>query len=466
MKTNKELYKETFENIVPSDEFKEKLLNTNATNKISNKKSKKFTTLLVAVLLIVTSTVSVCAVSKLYNMYIEKNGKYSEKLILDKNTLELEKSSEIDHYEYIKVKFDYLPNNFTSVNESKYSFSDTYAMGGLSLILYDVSDCDKIIADNTDVIDSELTTINGNDLLYIQKQIYKDYTKEHPEIDKCFYMYFADFDYMLNGYVGTDISKEELYKILASVTLSEGTKNDCFPIVCKWSDDIIEDNSHYYNFSEYNNAYSEKYNRFFEIGDTIYLEDENHIELTVNSVEISDNLSMMNEDFKKKYLDEDGKIKPLEVTCYGGGDGINSLSTIQEIKKYDLKYVYETVTLKNTSNTDINDYCIYHSIVNKSGLSMLNKIENLYNQYDNISYDENHSYSLTEWIYDDFSNENTNNPNYIDISANSETTVHIGYFILADSIDNNLCINVCQGFSDFDLNSGGFINKGNTLVNF
>lgn len=175
---------------------------------------------------------------------------------------------------------------------------------------------------------------------------------------------------------------------------------------------------------------------------------------------------MMNEDFKKKYLDEDGKIKPLEVTCYGGGDGINSLSTIQEIKKYDLKYVYETVTLKNTSNTDINDYCIYHSIVNKSGLSMLNKIENLYNQYDNISYDENHSYSLTEWIYDDFSNENTNNPNYIDISANSETTVHIGYFILADSIDNNLCINVCQGFSDFDLNSGGFINKGNTLVNF
>ena len=87
MKTNKELYKETFENIVPSDEFKEKLLNTNATNKISNKKSKKFTTLLVAVLLIVTSTVSVCAVSKLYNMYIEKNGKYSEKLILYKNNI-------------------------------------------------------------------------------------------------------------------------------------------------------------------------------------------------------------------------------------------------------------------------------------------------------------------------------------------------------------------------------------------
>ena len=51
-------------------------------------------------------------------------------------------------------------------------------------------------------------------------------------------------------------------------------------------------------------------------------------------------------------------------------------------------------------------------------------------------------------------------------SANSETTVHIGYFILADSLDNNLCINVCEGFSDFDLNSGGFINKGNTLVNF
>ena len=96
---------------------------------------------------------------------------------------------------------------------------------------------------------------------------------------------------------------------------------------------------------------------------------------------------------------------------------------------------------------------------------MVNEIDNLYEQYENISYDENYEYRLLEWIYDDFSSENTNNPNYIDISANSEVTVHIGYFVLADSVNNKLCINVSGGFSDFDLNSGEFINKGNMLVN-
>lgn len=466
MKTNKELYKETYENIVPSKEFKEKMLKINITKKTVTKRPKKFTSLLVAATIIIVSTVSVYAGSKLYDMYVEKNGKYSEKLVLDKNILELEKLSSVEHYDYIKVDFGYLPDDFIPVNEGKYSFSDTYAMGGLSLVLYDVSDCDKITADNTDVIDSQLTTINGNDVLYIQKQIYEKYSKDSPAIDKCFYMYFADFDYMLNGYAGTDISKEELYKILEGVTLSKGTKNDCFSTVCKWNDDVTEDESLNFDYSEYNNAYNEKYNSFFEIGDTIYLDNDIPIELTVDSIEISDDLSMMNEEFKKKYLGENGVIKPLEVICYGGGDGVNSLSTIQEVKQFDLKYVYETVTFKNTSGTDIQDYCVYHSIINKSGLSMISDIENLYNQYDNISYDENGDYSLLEWVYDDFSKENTNNPNYIDIPANSEVTVHIGYFILADSIDNNLCINVCNGVLDFDFNSGGIINKGNILVSF
>ncbi|MGN0477592.1 MAG: hypothetical protein ACI4HM_09695 [Ruminococcus sp.] len=449
MKTCNDLYKETFQKVTASKELKDKLMNIpNESKRAKGKKSKKITVLLVAAIITAVSCVSVYAGVKLYNMYTEKQGKYAETMVLQKNdgTLSLDKKADANHPEYVKLDFKYLPKDLEvleGTNNSKYYFKDTYAMGGMSLFLYDVSDSDTIKANNTDVIDSELTTINGSDVLYPQKKLYYEYSDSTPGFDKYFYMYFKDYDCMLFGLIGTDICKEELYKILEGATLSEGTKDNYFDCL-KWTvgdssdDDLIEVNN------SGNSGYSEKLDNFYNIGDSIPVTEDSSITMTVNSVDISDDMSMMPQSFREKYLDKSGKLKPLKVKCYGGGDGVNSLSEVQEIKKFDLRYVYETATFKNNTDKDRNDFGVYHYLVRKNGQYPVEQIDNLQNKYENVSYDMNSDYNLTEWIYDDFSRENTNNPNYINIPANGEVTIHLGYFVLADSIDDDLLLNVTE----------------------
>lgn len=481
MKTCNDLYKETFQKVTVSKELKDKLMNIpNESNRQKGKKSKKITVLLVAAVITAVSCVSVYAGVKIYNMYTEKQGKYAETMVLQKDdgTLSLDKKAGVKRPEYVKLDFKYLPKDLEvleGTNNSKYYFKDTYAMGGMSLILYDVSASDTIKANNTDVIDSELTTINGSDVLYLQKKLYYEYSDSTPGFDKYFYMYFKDYDCMLFGMIGTDISKDELYKILEGATLSEGTKDNYF-ICDKWtvgdsSDDELkrkEGDSSDDDIIKANNnevpSYSENLDNFYTIGDSIPVTEDSSITMTVNSVDISDDMSMMPQSFREKYLDKSGKLKPLEVKCYGGGDGVNSLSEVQEIKKFDLKYVYETATFKNNTDKDRNDFGIYHYLVRKNGQYPVEQIDNLENKYENVSYDTNNDYNLTEWIYDDFSRENTNNPNYINIPANGEVTIHLGYFVLADAIEDDLLLNVTEGTLVYDKKTDTYRKEKASLV--
>ena len=73
-------------------------------------------------------------------------------------------------------------------------------------------------------------------------------------------------------------------------------------------------------------------------------------------------------------------------------------------------------------------------------------------------------YNLTEWIYDDFLRENTNNPNYINIPANGEVTIHLGYFVLADSVDDDLFLNVIEGSRVYDKKTDTYRKEDASLV--
>lgn len=488
MKTNRDLYREAFRVIVPSEELKEKMLNnindtnTNATEKGKKVKKpvRKITVIAIAAAIAAVSTVSVFAGVNFYKMSLQSNGKYGETMILNKNTdnsgtLSLKKSDGSEHPEYMKVNLGYLPNGMSAVagtSNTKYSFNDKN-IGGLSLVLYDVSDCDKITDENTDVIDSEHTAINGNDVLYLQYKVYENYDEDNPTFDKSFYMYFKEYDYILYGYVGTDISKEELYKVLDGVTVEPGAADDCFSTILKWEDnDDSKDSESYFTPVDDAQPYSEKYNTFCDIGQSIPLETDgggkNCLIATVDSVEISDDMSMMDSSFKQQFLDENGKIAPYEVKCYGGGDGVNSLSELQDTKYYDLVYVYETATFTNTSNTDIEDYTVYHYLAHKSGVSINNTTTSLLSEYATISEPTAELHRIGEWVYDDFDpngTNNPNNPNHITIPAKSSATVHIGYFMFADDVTDDLIIGVQNGSLNYDIFSGSYIEKGSVFVN-
>ncbi len=478
MKTCKELYKETFNNVTAPQELKEKLITIpNDINPKKSKKTKRITVVLVAAIIAVLSSVGAYAGVSLYNMYSEEKGQYAETMVLDKNqsTLSLDKQPNVKHLKYVNLDFKYLPKNLVplkNTNNSKYCFKDSYGVGGMSLILYDVSNTKEIRVEHKNIIDSEVTTINGSKVMYLREKIYKKSDKENPQFDKQFYMYFSDYDSLLWGWAGTDISKKELYKILESATLSEGNRGNSIDYI-KWSDDKTSDesmeNQEVVNNVDY--SYSENYNKFINVGDNTNIDtydfDGNNVSVNmkIDNIDVSDDMSMMPDSFKSKYLDSKGKIKPYTVDCYGGGDGINSLSELKETKKIKLKYIYETVTYKNTSDKDIKDMLVYHSLVNKDGTSIVRDIDKLWDKYESVDEINMDDYNLTEWVYDDFSRENTNNPNYIDIPAKSSVTIHIGYFVPESQVTDQLCISAdCDSGYYMPALSNNYIHRDETLV--
>lgn len=258
-------------------------------------------------------------------------------------------------------------------------------------------------------------------------------TENHPTFDKQFYVYFSEYDYLLQGWVGSDISKKELFKIIKGFSVEESDKENSFHAICKWvepeDEETVEENYVVDRIIYKDCALKEK------------VKINKSVSFSVDDLKVSDNLDMMDDDFRKEFLDDTGKIKPLDVYCYGGGDGVNSLDKLQETKHIKLKYIYETVTYTNTSDKDVKDFYIYHQLLHKNYDTIVNNIESLYNKYSSIAFDEDFKYKLPEWVYDDFCRSNTNDPNYINIPKNSRVTIHIGFFVPEDEITDDLYLN-------------------------
>lgn len=466
MKTNKDTYIDAFKSIEASQEFKEKLMNiTNNTPKKKSKKVLKITSVLVAAAVVAVSSISVYAGITLYNMHTEQNGKYAQTLVLEKSENNNLLSKNNKKPKYLKIDFDYMPKNYVKMSDTTkvcYSLNDC-RNGGISSLLYDVSNQDKITDERTNIIDSQLVTVNGHQALYLQTTPKLPYDDEHPTFDKDLYIYLDEYDYLLYIYGGTDLSKEEILKIAESATVTECSKAES-SVIIEWQDNAFAEptTEEDANYSITSYVPKDK-NTFFDIGKSITLNcvdfdgNDHKLDITVNSVEIANNVNMVpDESFKEKFTDGSGKIKPLEVKLYNAGDGVNTLTSFEtpdEIKNYDLKFVYETVTYKNSTNKDINNICLDHSIVNSHGDKPNETLDNLTESYGVVAYDPNFEYKLTEYAYDDFSRENTNNPNYINVPANSEVTVHIGYFVIADDITEDLYLCVENGVISAQYNS-------------
>ena len=455
MKLNKEIYKEVFSKVVISQELEEKLVEIPNSVLKKNKPTKKIIAFLVAAIIVVLSGVSVFAGVNLYNFYTVKHGKYAEDLIIQKNTenantknnivMSLSKRENVKQPEFVKIKFNYLPEFFTKQTHTRNIVKFNYKnKKGITFDIIDVFEENEIILSKESLIDSEVTALGGNSVYYFEQL--SDSADEDP-FNKHIYMYISKYDYLVHGYVGSTVPKKLVYKIFDNLSLIECEEWESHNI----SDWIEPENEEVHILQEGNNTYYSKNNHYIQVGDTQKISKGNHsnIEVTVDDIKISNDLSMMDDSFKNKYLDKSGKLKPLKVDCYGGGDGINSLSELKTTKYYDMVYIYETVTYKNTSDKDINDYCIYHKIVSppENIYVTYDVFENLKSKYELVSYDLNYEYRIGEWAYDSFSKSATNSTNCIDIPANSEVTVNIGFFVTEETLKEDLWIEVYQGYS-------------------
>lgn len=159
-------------------------------------------------------------------------------------------------------------------------------------------------------------------------------------------------------------------------------------------------------------------------------------EITVEKVEFFDSISGFDrnsfcsiEDWNK-FVDSTGNLIEHERNEWSYGDGITTLSKVINTKTVGRKFVYVTVSVTNSSDTDENDFSVYNTVmfINESSDGKLEIADDV-NNYDNVS---------REPVYFDASlTDNTDQHFfYTEIPAGKTVTYHIGYFIDDDLTDN------------------------------
>ena len=320
----------------------------------------------VAVCIVATSTVAYAG-TKLYQMYLEKQGNYGVEIGIqaseDGNNMEIPKQ-----IHDISIASEYIPEGMEWVeNDSKFvlSYKDTPNEGGISITsaLMDKDDLDVVIQDEN-VVESEVRMFGTYEGVYLRYG-YGLMKKNH---DKSFnhriYMICPENYRVLTLYIGEDVSKEDAYRFAEGLVITEKEKMLETAAMEKWSDMID-----YEELLEESVVTSAKI-PIYQVGDTFGLsnatsEDKegNYISydrmtVCVDEVQITDDLQLLKEEYIpkewKSAVNENGKLVKNHLSYIKSGDGIKSLDEVIDEQTVEQKLVYATVTYTNTTDKEMN----------------------------------------------------------------------------------------------------------------
>ena len=144
-----------------------------------------------------------------------------------------------------------------------------------------------------------------------------------------------------------------------------------------------------------------------------------------------------NLDTIKRLTDEDGKLSYQQQTIERG-DGSNTISKVTDTSTVNSKFVYVTMKVKNTSDTDISEIKIEPQIC------CVNNDDTIPSRSYYASYKGSiEGYSLYcdyPTMYDENPDAYANNRNFYaqryTIPAGAEIEYHVGFIVDADKMDN------------------------------
>ena len=154
------------------------------------------------------------------------------------------------------------------------------------------------------------------------------------------------------------------------------------------------------------------------------------IQMRVDSVQVSDNLSLLDgavlPDGWKEALGSNGKLAENNLSYIKRGDGVETLDQVVKTETIDQKLLYVTVTYKNPTETPIY-HMLYHGslmlIDKKDGMYSVRDVEAENFQKDGVEYDfvtGDGVASSTEMTYYSIHDEYGNGGNYIPVLKSGE----------------------------------------------
>lgn len=390
---------------------------------------------------------------KLFQMKKEQIGNYGLTTKIEQSTTTEQTTALAETVTVPRVSLEvaYLPDGMVQMEEGKYSYEATPYQGGISLVFYgmDLGD-DAFEVLDTDVVSSEAIQVGTHDGVYLQFQNSID---EKILFNQRIYVSYPELHYVMEMYVGEDVTREEAIKIAEGVTLTATDSNENAIQTYTWSDYVEskKEDKQLQESDEFElklSASAAELEQIHAIGDSFSVqtfsgEDEASLQVKVQDVQVLDNISVLDEAYVEEELrqavDQNGVLKDATINYVKSGDGINSVDETIETKTVPQKLVYATIEYTNMGETDLKDILYYISLVK------LKKQGDCYQIYEgkmpedgaawDKAVDAGSSSLLSQemYYYDVRGGERGNN--YISELKIGETkTIHVGFIVKEDEL--------------------------------
>lgn len=322
--------------------------------------------------------VGVAAVS-IYHLSMEANGKYGVVTKVaavedeDKSAPLPEKISDV------KIQADYIPEGMHWRDEHQYylEYEDDQTKEGFSFttLLLDTESDEPDITD-TNVVEKEKTDFGDHEGIYIRM--------EETGFSQKIYLLCPEVHRILVMYIGDDVSKEEAYRTASGIKLVETGEMLDTSEVWKWSEFIRQNTEQSGSERDgFSTSVPKNEIAIHEIGKAFPLEvsgqdtdgnyvssyddPEINVEVKVDSVEISDDLSLLEGDQVseecKNNIGPDGKLLKNQLSYIKRGDGIQTLDETVRTEEADQKLVFITVSYTNQGDKEIDNVCYNGNIL-------------------------------------------------------------------------------------------------------
>ena len=325
-------------------------------------KRKRNRILIVAACLLIGLPTTVFGAVKAYEMIVQKQN--YEVNVSVTNTAQKKNDS------WYKLKVGYLPENMEvsdETNDMKYSFKDNYANGGFSFILWKLgknSDFSTLYSDNY-----EEKEINGRKAVIVNK----DNGNDNLMFDRKVFLLFEEEGIMLESYIGTDVSEEQMMKVIENISL-EPTSEENASFITDYDESLLSKAKSF--LGKVKSLLSKEdeptehsviplakdSKQLFSVGQMVPvnidgINIDSKLEYVIEKVEVFDSIK----DFKQenfnnlgleilsenKAIDPTKKLLPYRRDVYKPGNGKDSIDELVESPIVNLKFVYLTTVVKN-----------------------------------------------------------------------------------------------------------------------
>lgn len=383
-----------------------------------------------------------------YQMHAKSAGKYAVEVKTEGNGGESAGTEDIEQTNVeipkVKMELSYVPEGMVETETGKYSYEDNLYSGGISIAFYvmDTGDAQFEMLEKG-VIASEEMNVNGYSGVYLE---YQNLSEDEISFNQRIYVAYTDVHYVMEMFVGSDMTKEEALKVAKGVKLTPVTGEAADDNVVSgytWTDYLasLTEAEETQEFSE-TAVDKSKLSNTHAVGEdfTVYADASGvsrSLKVKVSDVQICDDINLLDTSKLQqdeiaelnKVTEESGKLLTTELSYVKWGDGVDSLSEIVKTREVEQKLIYATVEYTNPNDFELND------VLFNAGLVKMREDGNVMRMYfgetgdgwDEVQYSGPAMYREM-WYYDVHGGERGNN--YITkIGAGETVTVHMAWVV-------------------------------------